>query len=78
MRCDTTRREDLEKVAAAAQELGTLTCWVNNAGVASARDNAADALTSRASRAPFGVNFQGAFRAFVYQVNNVLTCLSFI
>lgn len=30
--CDTRRREDLEKAAAAAAELGELTCWFNNAG----------------------------------------------
>jgi len=32
VRCDTRRREDLERAAAAAAELGQLTCWFNNAG----------------------------------------------
>eukprot|EP00928_Gymnodinium_smaydae_P080221 TRINITY_DN63970_c0_g1_i1.p1 TRINITY_DN63970_c0_g1~~TRINITY_DN63970_c0_g1_i1.p1 ORF type:complete len:299 (-),score=32.83 TRINITY_DN63970_c0_g1_i1:197-1093(-) len=32
VKCDTRKREDLERAAAAASELGELTCWFNNAG----------------------------------------------
>lgn len=32
IKCDTRQRQDLEQAAAAALELGELTCWFNNAG----------------------------------------------
>mmetsp|Transcript_112505 Transcript_112505/g.195234 ORF Transcript_112505/g.195234 Transcript_112505/m.195234 type:complete len:300 (-) Transcript_112505:67-966(-) len=39
LHCDTRRREDLERLASAAAELGQLTCWFNNAGFAFPRDS---------------------------------------
>jgi NAD(P)-dependent dehydrogenase (short-subunit alcohol dehydrogenase family) len=37
--CDTRNVDDLEAAAAAADKLGTLTCWFNNAGGGSPIDN---------------------------------------
>lgn len=42
--CDVSQREDLETVARAAVNLGRLTCWFSNAGVAYDVDNINDGL----------------------------------
>lgn len=39
VRCDTRRKEDLERAAEAASRLGTVTCWFNNAGFANPTDS---------------------------------------
>eukprot|EP00040_Diaphanoeca_grandis_P013471 m.68102 g.68102 ORF g.68102 m.68102 type:complete len:300 (-) comp23912_c1_seq1:103-1002(-) len=71
IKCDTTVESDVEAAAVLAVQLGPLTCWMNNAGIAVPNDDVASALDGFSSiRKLLDVNVVGntlgAFVALKY------------